>query len=380
MRIFYAAGSSPNRYQLSDSKLWKYNLHDSLVDLGHEVISFDKDVKWHLATYPNYETSDEAYSKFLAYKSELQTSLVEQIDKEHRKKPFDVFFSYFWTAICDPETVEEIKRMGITTINWYCNASYQFHLVKDLAPAYHYSLVPEKFRLDDYRHAGANPIYCQEAANPTIYHPYDLPVTYDVVFVGQRYGNRPIYIAELARAGIDVRAFGPGWIPNPVPRRPLWRGVASALKYMLLERSLPPKQSSPNHIHIPLANCGPSLTDEEYVQMYSRSKISLGFTSVAGCPLENGKVIKQVRLRDFEAPMSGAFYMVEYFDELEEFFEPNKEIVFYSDPSDLVDKARHYLSHDTVRNRIRQASMKRARAEHTWQKRFKMVFETIGFQ
>jgi hypothetical protein len=75
--------------------------------------------------------------------------------------------------------------MGICTINWYCNASYQFELVEEIAPAYDYCLVPEKFWLDDYRRVGANPIYCQEAANPNTYKPYDLPKSFDVTFVAR---------------------------------------------------------------------------------------------------------------------------------------------------------------------------------------------------
>jgi spore maturation protein CgeB len=44
--------------------------------------------------------------------------------------------------------------------------------------------------------------------------------------------------------------------------------------------------------------------------------------------------------------MSGAFYLVEYFDELSEFFEPGKEILCFSDPEDLVGKVRYYVSHN----------------------------------
>jgi spore maturation protein CgeB len=85
-----------------------------------------------------------------------------------------------------------------------------------------------------------------------------------------------------------------------------------------------------------------------------------------------------VRLRDFEATMSGAFYLVEYFEELTEFFVPDAEIVCFHDAADLVDKARYYLAHETARERIRQAGLARARREHTWHERFKMVFREMG--
>ncbi|MES4784840.1 MAG: hypothetical protein C4294_02360 [Nitrospiraceae bacterium] len=105
--------------------------------------------------------------------------------------------------------------------------------------------------------------------------------------------------------------------------------------------------------------------------------MSLGFSSVAEIPA-SGPPIKQVRLRDFEAPMSGAFYLVEYFEELAEFFEPGKEIVCFNDAGELVDKVRYYLAHENERERIRRAGVSRCRNEHTWHKRFEMVFKQIG--
>jgi spore maturation protein CgeB len=236
--------------------------------------------------------------------------------------------------------------------------------VEEIAPAYNYSLVPEKFRMEDYRRIGAVPIYCQEAANPNVYRPYDLPREYDVTFVGQRYGNRPAYLRHLIDGGIDARAWGPHW-QDPYFAS-WWMLVGSTIKRLITGRKTPWSEN------VPRERCGPPLSDEDLVRMYSRSKISLGFTTVA-----EGQ-IKQVRLRDFEAPMSGAFYLVERFDELAGFFDPDKEVVFFETPEDLLEKVRYYLKHDAERERIREAGMRRARNEHTWHKRFETVFAQIG--
>ena len=85
-----------------------------------------------------------------------------------------------------------------------------------------------------------------------------------------------------------------------------------------------------------------------------------------------------MRLRDFEAPMSGAFYLTEHFEELYEFFEPDREIVTFRCADELADKADYYLRHRRKREMIRHAGRRRALAEHTWHARFKMVFRTIG--
>ena len=325
---------------------------------------------------PSYEHLDPAirrHQPFIeANRPRLSEELLRQFKRAQNAAPIDLFFSYFYSANVDPAAIRDIGATGVPTVNWFCNASYQFRLVSEIAPAYDWCLVPERFRLDDYRRVGANPIYCQEAANPDIYRPYDLKSEFDVTFVGQRYGDRPAFLTALHESAVEVRAWGPHW-DTPVIRRPNVRSLASTVKRLVLDRPKPPASS------FPLDLCGPPLSDLEYVQMYSRTKVSLGFTKVAdGVP--GPTTIKQVRLRDFEAPMSGAFYLVERCEELEDFFEPGKEIVVFEDSDELVDKAKYYLRHDAARETIRSAGMKRARREHTWQSRFRRVFSEIGVQ
>jgi spore maturation protein CgeB len=355
MRIFYAAADSPNILRLPSSKVWRNNLYAPLVDLGHELVEFEFD--YQPANLHLELLSDADRDFWRTERPRASQELLDQVKRAHASKPLDLFFSYFFAAYVEPAAIRAIADLGITTVNWYCNASYQLHLVADIAPAYHYCLVPEKFRLDDYRRLGANPIYCQEAANPNVYKPHDVPIEFDVTFVGQKYGDRPALLSRLHRAGVDVRAFGPGWRPGSVAG---W--VRRGLNAVLSEQELP------------LVQCGPPLSDDELVRMYSKSRISLGFGTVA----DTQSGIKQVRLRDFEVPMSGGFYLVEAFDELTEFFEPDREVVFFRDAGELTDKSRYYLTHQEDRERIRQAGLRRARIEHTWQRRFEQVFRQIG--
>lgn len=366
MRIFFAAARTANQF-LPNSNIWHLNLYLPLLDLGHEVVLVDFDYTEYSRNLDPTETRQREFIS--THRPIHDAELYRQVKMAHCKKPLDVFFSYFYSAHVTPDVIRAIGDLGITTVNWYCNASYQLHLVKDIAPAYDYCLVPEKFRLDDYRRLGATPIYCQEAANPDIYKPYDLPLEFDVTFVGQRYGNRPSHIRALLNAGIDARVWGPCWREG----RPLWRQMAGRVRRIVCGQKRYPSADD-----VPLSRCGLPLSDDELIRMYSRSRISLGFTSVAELPVDNSPAIKQVRLRDFEATMSGAFYLVEYFEELGEFFEYDKEIVGFNSSEELVDKARYYLSNEGEAERIRQAGMKRARSEHTWHRRFETVFKKMG--
>ncbi len=392
MRIFYAAGSSPNANFDIHSNVWRNNLYLPLIDAGHDVVEFDYDLT---ETIQRVEKSKNAQFIF-KNRPKVTKEILTQIKKAHEDRQIDLFFSYFYDACVLPEGIETIRAMGIKTVNWYCNGSYQFQLVEEISPHYDWCLVPEKFRLEDYRAIGAQPIYCQEAANPRIYKPYNLPIEFDVTFVGQAYGDRPEYIQCLLDSNIDVRVWGYGWdkfsqnyqsqVANPVKR--LARTVGEfwsktdledvfrrLLNLQLLASARETVLQVPSTV-LPGEIIGRVLSDLDMIQMYSRSKINLGFSSCNTNDAEER--ILQIRLRDFEVPMSGGFYLVEYMEELEEFFEIGKEIVCYTGPEDLVKKIKYYLKHESEREKIRRAGHERCLRDHTWQKRFEMAFKQMG--
>ncbi len=397
MRIFYASDTTPN--SSFQSNLWRNNLYLPLVDLGHDVVEFEYDLR---KTFQNLDPADPVQKAFIAKnRPKVTAELLRQIKAAHAEKPVDLFFSYFYDACVLPGAIDEIRAMGIKAVNWYCNGSYQLHLVSEISPRYDWCLVPEKFRLKDYVAMGARPIYCQEAANPNIYRPYDGPVEFDVTFVGQAYGDRPAYIKYLLDQGIDVRVWGYGWQNfNPETRpdnlmdtlnrvyrigRKLmtlqgWQAAGRRLRNVLKAPSSGCEATFLNRpTELPASMLGGTLSDLDMIRMYSRSKINLGFSS-CGETHKTGERILQVRLRDFEVTMSGGFYIVEYMEELEEFFDLGREIVCYTGPEDLAEKIKYYLGHDTEREAIRRAGYERCRRDHTWHKRFEMAFREMGLE
>lgn len=400
MRIFYAADSSPNP-QL-ESNLWRNNLYQPLVDLGHEVVEFQYDRMRESLTYI-WDTRLPLPEFVAENRPRLSAQLFEQIEAAHKAKPIDLFFSYFYDSCVLPETIDAIRRLGIVTVNWYCNGSYQLNLVEEISPHYDYCLVPEKFRLEDYRRLGANPIYCQEAANPNIYKPYAVEQIYDVAFIGQAYGDRPHYVKHLLDENINLRVWGRGWDAYTaenirrekkeraglLARQMLtgegWRRAAGRVKKRFADKAQKSETDkqlgllSLRPFALPGEILGGALSDEEMIKMYSRAKINLGFSSCGETHATANRIL-QVRLRDFEVPMAGGFYMVEYMEELAEFFRIGEEIVCYRDKEDLADKIRFYLAHDTERERIRRRGYERAQRDHTWHKRFRDSFAQINLK
>ena len=394
MRIFYAADTTPNA--ALESNLWRENLCAPLIDMGHEIVEFRYDLR---DIFRNLDPADPDQRHFIE-RTRPRTSreLVTQVRAAHAERPIDLFLSYFYDACVLPEAIDEIRSLGIVTMNWYCNASYQLHLVSAIAPRYDWCLVPEKYRLADYAALGARPIYCQMAANPSVYRPHAVPLEFDVTFVGQAYGERPAYVRYLHDEGIDIRVWGPGWTGEPlvgkdgmgvsslrrVPaaaRKLLtartWKRALGRLRRRAAEWGGLVGQPTQSPVLVPREIAGNALTDLEMVLMYSRSRINLGFSSVGETHSQNERIV-QIRLRDFEVPMSGGFYMVEHMDELREFYEIGREIVCYHDRRDLADKIRFYLTHEREREEIRLAGRERALRDHTWRRRFENVFAEAG--
>ena len=393
MRIFYAADKSADPRLGIQSNIWRNNLYCTLIDLGHDVVEFDYDLR------ETIQKADKSLHRSFVAKNrpKITRELLRQIRQAHSERPIDLFFSYFYDACVMVEGLEQIRALGIKTVNWYCNGSYQFHLVEEISPHYDWCLVPEKFRLENYRAIGARPLYCQEGANPNIYKPHNVPVEFAVTFVGQAYGERPDYIRHLLDHAVDARVWGYGWekfsqsyqSQNAGSARRLGQAVGEFLSYTVwqdglrrllnleLLRSAGKTVRQAPEVTLPDDIIGGVLTDSDMIEMYSRSKINLGF-STCGATHESEERIVQVRLRDFEVPMSGGFYLVEYMEELEEFFDIGKEIVCYADPQDLVDKIRYYLEHEDQREEIRKAGYERAVRNHTWHKRFEMAFRQMG--
>jgi hypothetical protein len=373
------------------------NLRRSLEDMGHELVRFD---------FPGWpDDADLAWQQH--GKPATNQRLVEKFRAARETRPIDLFFGYFYSSVVYPETIDLIRKSGVPTVNFSCNNVHQFDLVRDIAPRFDLCVVPELSAVADFHAVGAKPVRIQLAANPRVYRPLPEPRIYDVTFVGQRYADRADFLSHLYRNGINVRAWGAGWQTN---KRMDIAHVKAALALIEDEhldgvRRLLTKRLRRGSHHSPLVSTnsygkgvfasgatladgtqpevdtsafgGPRLLQLELLKMFSQSRLSLGFATAGDSHLADRR-LTHLRLREFEAPMSGALYLTEDQPELAEYFEPGKEVLTYTDQADLLDKARYYLAHPEQSERIRHAGLERARRDHTWQHRFAELFAALG--
>lgn len=305
-----------------------YNFQPALEAFG-DVIRF----KW-LDSYDQYDPKWH-----FGGKQQMNHNLLKAVQSAHKDKPIDLFFGYLSGRWVFPGTLRAIREMGIPLLNICLDDRTKFYSsleptgyagMADIASTFTLCWTSTEDAVRLYESVGARAIYLPEGANPEVYKPIEVPFDIDVSFVGQCYGQRPKVIEYLRSQGINVQTFGRGW---------------------------PTGEISVN----------------EMVKIYNRSRINLGFAAVG-----NSTDICCLKGRDFEVPMSGAFYLTQYHPELERCFEIGKEIVCYRDVSDMAEKIRYYLDHPEEAERIRKASLQRALRDHTWVGRFDHVFRGMG--
>ncbi len=365
------------------------DINSTLVEMGHDVVKFNE---WNFPNYhPSRREGEKAVERIKTEKSMINKRLIEEVKKAHEKKKIDLFLSVTDTMFTYPETIEKIKKIGIPTLNLAHDAapkSYFMSLIKDLALVFDYNWTAQPEAIKSYKKIGAEVFYVHYGANPHIYKPYNCERKYDVTFMGRNrsFTYRKKVIQTIVDAGIDIRVWGDGWQPS-IPQ--IKTVILSDLSEMihgqgkLREKLL---QSELvwyiRHFGKVKKIFGPFLSDDEMVKMYSRSKINLNFSGITTQGLHGedfDKAPRTLKGTDFEAPMSGAFYLTEYLDEIAELYKIGKEIETYRSIPELVDKIKYYLENPDEAEAIRKAGRQRALKDHTLEKVFEKVFNEIGF-
>ena len=368
------------------SSIWKTNLHDPLIGLGHTVSLLDVNLDDYFVHAEN--------ARWLAVnRDQLTDALWEAYLSFVEKGGCDMVFLYFADGFVHPDVFQRIRSAGTPVINYGCNNIHQFHLVRSISMAVDLAVYAEKPASRSFDMIGARSYHMPMAANEKFYRRLDTSYAYDVSFVGQRYADRGQLLCSLINAGINVQAFGPKWIPGGAHTgNSAFRDKADKLTTIVRSHgpgyaidflahrvidALHQKHEDRRlreHVH-------GILSDDELVEVFNRSKINLGFSNVLEGARSGGRSMAHVRLRDFEVPMCGGFYLTGWTEELADYFEIGQEIETYRSRPELLEKAQYYLTHPEQREKIREAGLRRALQDHTWTQRLNMLLvhlSTIG--
>ena len=406
MRVFTAVRHSndPTYYY---GGLWSGNFYPALHELGHAIVESQVDL---LPTSRFMHIEGNFTPQELEFRARTTEKIVEEVACTHKQKPVDVFLSYFYNAHFDPSGFDALRRLGIPSINFYCNSMYQFDYVAAIAAKADFSWHAEKDARSFYLNVGANPVWVQMAADPKVYHPVnDVPRSSDCCFVGQRYADRDRWIAALVKAEVPLVIYGPGWSSANEALADSNNNEAKSVEYLGRNCSLPGSLGSYKNVAYDnfrrlglVAGLSRSLRQLQYRKesrrltplfgsiakgaisfqqvagVFSSHEVILNFSNVWGDGRPGSRLIPHVRLRDFEAPMCRTCYLTGYTDEIAEFYQPEKEIITYRSESEFVDKAKYYLAHPAQAEQVRKAGYERSIRDHTWVHRFKKLFSAVG--
>ncbi|MEQ1715634.1 MAG: glycosyltransferase [Hyphomicrobium sp.] len=269
----------------------------------------------------------------------VNREMLAAFHEANARRPVDAVVGYLSGVNTDPATLARIARAGTAIFNFSYDEKLDMgNPLPDgsiRSPAALASVVDLNLTNDPagalrYLLKGGLAHFHPEAADPRVHRPYDTPFRYDVTFVGQHYGFRPFFIERLQSLGINVTAFGRNW-PN-----------------------------------------GP-LALEEMVEMYSLSRINLGFGGIG-----HSNRLMCLKGRDFEVPMSGGLFLTQHNPELELVFDVGREIMTYTGEADCAVKIRTLLADEAKAAAIRKAGRERCLRDHTYEARWTKVFQMAG--
>lgn len=104
-------------------------------------------------------------------------------------------------------------------------------------------------------------------------------------------------------------------------------------------------------------------------EVFAKSRINLNFT------IPNIKT--GLPLRIFDVLGAGGFLLTNFQPELPQYFENGKDLVWFTNQSELVEKAGYYLDHEEERKRIARNGQEKARRFHTYLQRIGGMLDLI---
>ncbi|BAI62005.1 conserved hypothetical protein [Methanocella paludicola SANAE] len=314
-----------------------YNFYDSLVNIGHDILYFD------------YMTLMQQYGR-----EWMNNKLFEIVKKENP----DLMFTVLFKEELDKNIVKKISDSTDTiTLNWFCDDHWRFdNFTKYWAPCFNYVVTTAKSALPKYEKMGyTNVIKSQWACNNFLYKKMELQFKYDSSFIGQPHGNRREIIQRIKNSNIQIETWGTGWESGRVTQEEMIKIFNQSRINLNLSNS-----STINNINI-------------------LGKIKSMFVKNKNDKIIFNHINNQIKGRNFEVPGCGSFMLTGIAEDLDQYYDINKEVCCFEDMNDLLYKINYYLNHDEERRQIANAGYIRTLKEHTYVHRFNDIFKHIAW-
>ncbi|MFO7870636.1 MAG: glycosyltransferase [Kiritimatiellia bacterium] len=246
-----------------------------------------------------------------------------------------------------PETVQALKRRGVTMALWTIDAPRDFDPVLRAAPHYDRVFCGGTEAIEILENHGVDASWLPFACDTELHRPVELSADdreaygRDAVFVGSFYSHRLDVFKELAGSSFGI--WGPGWqkVPADHPLRP----------------HVVPGQTSP----------------ETWKKIYSAAK------TVVVAHYQDGKTpCYQASPKVYEALACGAFVLADDQKDVFRLFEDGTHLVRFTNGNELKEAVDYYAHRPEERKRIAEAGRAEVLAKHTYAHRMRRLIKTLN--
>jgi hypothetical protein len=333
--------------------VWQRHFYDGLqAALPGVVLPQDVDFQW----------ARPAHRAPLAASRDREATserLLVQVRTAHARGGLDAVISYCFSSDVEPALVERTVELGVPWINFFCDSTYAFDRVEELARVTSLNWFPERAAAPQYRALG-RPVLCR----PYAVHAAALAdagcdvAEHALGFVGAPTGNRVLRLAGLRLLGCPAEVRGEGWhrtaAPASRPRPPQTdRRARGQLVERILGRALMPL----------VRGQARALADDEMAPFLARCRVVLGLNE--GRDL-HGVYRSYLKLRDVEFPGYGCCYLTQHNEDIEHAFDVGREVLTFHDSAEAASLVRQSTRHTSQARAIGRAARRRVLAEHTW--------------
>src|SRR3954464_2421821 len=122
----------------------------------------------------------------------------------------ELFLTLYGVNVAPP-VLEELKRKGVASANWWLNDPFQWERASKILSRYDFAFTNAKYSVDAYAAAGLKHVrFLPSACDPSVHPPLEgRAVQCDLSFAGDWSTNREQIVKRLLDAGIDLRVYGP---------------------------------------------------------------------------------------------------------------------------------------------------------------------------
>ena len=334
-----------------------------------------------------------------AQRDELNHRLTELAFSLKSSGKLDFIFCIVYDDFLLVDTAKKLQELCVPLVNYHVDMAFQWYRVIRTAPYFDVLAVAQLTNAEYLKPHNPNIHWMPMAANPNFYFPKAAPARFEcnVSFVGSFNPFRRALLAACVSKGIRPVVFGRGWnSETPSPYRFTWGPykVLHDLRYYARARW---KAEGSESLVGPLrrkyarrfsfqelegADVQGPCEDESLAAIFNQSQVNLGFSDTGWHSettiRQSGSL--QCRLRDFEVPMAGGFYLVQEAPDHAQYYKLGEEIVTWSEPGDFLEKVLFYSRNERAAARVREAGQQRALRDHTWQHRFDRLFSHLRSQ